>query len=99
MIRWARNLSSLGWHQAGIDRFFKSHRCNNLCRLIGLAKPVPSEPCSRLRLSQLGKSRVFKAHRRLYHSTLGWRVIKKKKRLCKSRRRDTLCRLIGLATR
>ena len=27
---------------------------------------------------------VFKAHRLLYHSTLGWRVIKKKKRLlCK----------------
>ena len=23
--------------------------------------------------------RVFKAHRRVYHSTLGWRVIKKKK--------------------
>ena len=24
---------------------------------------------------------AFKAHRRLYHSTLGWRVIKKKKRI------------------
>ena len=23
---------------------------------------------------------VFKAHRRVYHSTLGWRVIKKKKK-------------------
>ena len=25
---------------------------------------------------------VFKAHIPLYHSTLGWRVIKKKKKLC-----------------
>ena len=27
---------------------------------------------------------VFKAHRPVYHSTLGWRVIKKKKKTCGS---------------
>ena len=27
---------------------------------------------------------VFKAHRRVYHSTLGWRVIKKKKKTCRT---------------
>ncbi|KAJ1469829.1 kinase-like domain-containing protein, partial [Baffinella frigidus] len=32
------SMGNLG--QAGIDRFFKSHKCNNICRLIGLAKPV-----------------------------------------------------------
>jgi len=28
---------------------------------------------------------VFKAHRRVYHSTLGWRVIKKKKKALRLR--------------
>jgi len=32
-----------------------------------------------IRLRGLGRGLVFKAHRHLYHSTLGLRVIKKKK--------------------
>jgi len=28
---------------------------------------------------------VFKAHRLVYHSTLGWRVIKKKKNMAKAK--------------
>jgi len=32
------SMGNLG--QAGLHKFFKSHKCNNICRLIGLAKPV-----------------------------------------------------------
>ena len=31
---------------------------------------------------------VSKAHRRVYHSTLGWRVIKKKKKICRGSREE-----------
>ena len=32
------SMGNLG--QAGIDKFFRSHRCNTICKLVGLAEPV-----------------------------------------------------------
>jgi hypothetical protein len=46
--------------------------------LFGLLPPNPPNPAAKRRRS--GRRFLVKAHRLVYHSTLGWRVTKKKKK-------------------
>jgi len=67
-----------------------------LCMSIVALIPGPGPHSRTSDVKRFRGGLVFKAHRRLYHSTLGWRVIKKKKN---QKKKSDLCVDFGAKSR